>query len=72
MKGDGGKRYCPYCRKIVETRVLPEGYSQERYGNTPSKKRLILHGPIGKVEGACGKTWATLEIIVEDDKSQVM
>jgi hypothetical protein len=35
----GGHRYCPNCKKVVETRVLLEGYCQTDFHGIPAKKR---------------------------------
>ena len=46
----GGYRYCPYCRKIVETRVLPEGYRQQVFRNVLSKGEKRSAAWTGKEE----------------------
>ena len=58
----GGSRYCPNCKKVVETRVLLEGYGQTDFHGILAKKRQIIcwRDP-GGLEG-CGTRWFTLEI----------
>jgi hypothetical protein len=66
----GGFRECPYCRRLVETRVLPDGYSQVRQNGRLAKRRKIIHGTDGEGTGGCGRTWYTFEIVedaLEDD-----
>ena len=38
-KRKGGNRYCPSCKRVVETRVLLEGYCQTMVHGIPTKKR---------------------------------
>lgn len=52
-----GKRYCPYCDKLVETKVLPNN-SQIIYQGVLVKTRRILHQA---EKGGCGKRWTTIE-----------
>ena len=59
----GGNRYCPSCKKIVETRVLLEGYSQTEVQGIPAKKRQILCGTDAKGSNGCGARWFTLELL---------
>ena len=58
----GGRRYCPYCKKVVETRVLPTGYSQVEFGGILAKRRQIIHGTDAQGTGGCGHKWYTLEV----------
>ena len=51
-------KYCPYCHRIVETRVISTKYSQIRYQNIFIKRRQIAHR---SEEGGCMNTWFTLE-----------
>jgi hypothetical protein len=54
-----GLKFCPRCREIVLTKVLPSDYSQKGYRNLAVKRRKIVH----LVEdGGCGHTWYTVEI----------
>jgi hypothetical protein len=50
----GGHRYCPNCKKVVETRVLLEGYSQVPLGNVPAKKRQVICETDEEGSGGCG------------------
>jgi hypothetical protein len=59
----GGQRYCPSCKKIVETRVLLEGYSQTEFHGIPAKKRQIICGTDAEGSNGCGTRWFTLEIL---------
>jgi hypothetical protein len=61
----GGHRYCPSCKKIVETRVLLEGYSQTEVQGIPAKKRQIICGIDAQGSKGCGTKWFTLEILEE-------
>jgi len=65
----GGHRYCPSCKKIVETRVLLEGYSQTEFHGIPAKKRQIICGTDAQGSNGCGTKWFTLEIL-EDQVSR--
>jgi hypothetical protein len=58
----GGHRYCPNCKKVVETRVLLEGYCQTDFHGIPAKKRQIICGTDAKGSNGCGMKWFTLEI----------
>jgi hypothetical protein len=58
----GGYRYCPYCREIVETRVLPGGYRQMVYRGVPVKRRKSICGMDREGRGGCGHEWFTYEI----------
>jgi hypothetical protein len=59
----GGHRYCPSCKKIVEKRVLPEGYSHEEFHGFPAKKRQIICGTDAEGSNGCGTRCFTLEIL---------
>lgn len=61
-QGDGGHRYCPNCKRIVETRVLPGGYSDTVFRNIPAKRRQIICGTDEQGNNGCGTKWYTLEI----------
>jgi hypothetical protein len=61
----GGHRYCPSCKKVVETRVLLEGYSQIEVQGIPAKKRRIICGTHAEGSNGCGIKWFTLEILEE-------
>ena len=58
----GGYRYCPFCKEIVETRVLPEGYRQLVYRGVPVKRRKSICGMDRDGRGGCGHEWFTYEI----------
>ena len=38
MNDAESQRYCPNCKKIMETRVLPEGHSQTQFRGIRRKK----------------------------------
>jgi len=59
----GGHRYGPSRKKIVETRVLLEGYSQVEVQGIPAKKRQIICGTDAQGSNGCGTRWFTLEIL---------
>ena len=59
----GGHRYCPSCKKIVETRFLLEGYSQTQFHGIPAKKRQIICGTNADGTNGCGTRWFTLEVL---------
>jgi hypothetical protein len=61
----GGHRYCPNCKKVVETRVLLDGYCQADFHGIPAKKRQIICGTDGRGSNGCGTKWFTLEILEE-------
>jgi len=62
----GGHRFCPNCKKIVETRVLLEGYCQTDFHGIPAKKRQVICATNSKGSGGCGTKWYTLEIPEEE------
>jgi len=59
----GGHRYCPNCKRVVETRVLLDGYCQIEIFGVWAKKRQVICGTDGKGSNGCGKTWFTLEVL---------
>ena len=59
----GGHRYCPNCKKVVETRVLLEGYCQTDFPGVPAKRRQVVCGTDAEGFGGCGTKWFTLEIV---------
>jgi len=61
----GGHRYCPTCKKVVETRVLLEGYRQVEIQGILAKKRQVICGTDRQGSNGCGTKWFTLEIIEE-------
>ena len=58
----GGHRYCPSCKKIVETRVLLEGYSQTLVHGVLAKRRQVICGKDDEGKDGCGTRWFTLEV----------
>ncbi len=61
----GGRRYCPNCKTVVETRVLLEGYYQTDFHGIPAKQRQVICGTDEKGSGGCGAKWFTLEVLEE-------
>jgi len=59
----GGHRYCPNCKKVQETRVLLEGYSQIPIHGILAKKREVICGTDAQGTGGCGTRWNTLEVL---------
>ncbi len=59
----GGHRFCPNCKKIVETRVLLEGYSQVEIFGILAKRRQVICGTDPEGSNGCGTKWFTLEIL---------
>jgi len=53
-----GMKYCPNCKKIVETKAL-SNYSQVEYRGVLVKRRKIGHL---EIDGGCGNTWYTVEL----------
>ena len=51
----GGHRYCPTCQRVVETRVLLEGYCQTEVPGTPAKKHRVICGRTVKVQVSAGQ-----------------
>ena len=66
MAGEGGRRYCPNCQKVVETRVIITSYSQKVYRGITAKRRQIICGTDDQGTGGCGTRWYTLELPEED------
>jgi hypothetical protein len=62
IRHTGGHRYCPNCKRIVETRVLAEGYAQVLYRGVLVKRRKIVCGRNRDGLGGCGHVWFTYEI----------
>jgi hypothetical protein len=62
----GGHRYCPTCKRVVETRVLLEGYCQTEVLGTLAKKRQVICGTDALGSNGCGTRWFTLEIPEEE------
>jgi hypothetical protein len=62
MKKTGTQKYCPICREITETHVLPEGYRQMTYRGVPVKRRKLVWGRNRQGHGGCGWEWYTYEI----------
>ncbi len=53
-----GRKYCPECREVVETKALPN-YTQIEFRGILVKKREIAHL---KEDGGCGYRWFTVEL----------
>jgi len=53
-----GRKYCPECREVVETKVLGD-YSQIEFRGIAAKRRRIKH--MAEDRG-CGFEWFTLEL----------
>ena len=53
-----GRKYCPECREVVETKVLGD-YSQIEFRGIAAKRRRIKHL---EEDGGCGFEWCTLEL----------
>ena len=52
-------KYCPNCKKLGKTKVVPGIYKQIPYQNSVITRRQITH----KIEdGGCGNTWCTYEV----------
>ena len=58
----GGRRFCPNCNEVVETRVLPEGYKQIDYHGVLAKRRKIVCGTDRDGKNGCGHMWFTIEV----------
>ena len=65
MINHGGYRYCPNCKELKETRVLPGGYRQVPMGEILLKRRVVICGTDAKGSNGCGCKWATLEKVDE-------
>ena len=61
----GGHRYCPKCKKVVETRVLLEGYCQTDFHGIPAKRRQVICAKDPEGKGGCGTNWFTVEVLEE-------
>ena len=66
MTGHGGRRYCPNCRSVVETRVIMSKYSQKLFHGITAKRRQVICGIDDQGTSGCGTRWFTLEL-PEDD-----
>jgi len=53
-----GKKYCPNCKEVVETKALPD-YTQVEYRGILVKRRKIGHL---EEDGGCGSEWFTFEL----------
>ena len=53
-----GRKYCPECREVVETKAFPN-YSQVDYRGIQVKRRKIGHL---EEDGGCGHEWFTIEL----------
>ena len=62
IRHSGGHRFCPICKRIVETRVLAGGYKQVEYRGGYAKQRKIVCAKDRYGNGGCGRTWNTFEI----------
>ena len=52
-------KYCPECKTLGKTKVVPSGYKQVPCQNSVIKRRKIIH----QIEdGGCGHTWHTYEV----------
>ena len=52
-------KYCPGCKTLGKTKVVPSRYKQMPYQNSVIKRRKIIH----QIEdGGCGHTWYTYEV----------
>ena len=53
-----GRKYCPECREVIETKAL-SNYSQVEFRGISAKRRRIIHL---EEDGGCGHRWFTLEV----------
>ena len=53
-----GRKYCPECKEVVETKVLGD-YSQIELRGIAAKRRRIKHL---EEDGGCGYEWYTIEL----------
>jgi len=53
-----GRKYCPECKKVVETKAL-SNYSQVEYRGILVKRRKIGHL---EEDNGCGCQWFTFEL----------
>ena len=52
-------KYCPECKELVKTKVVPSGYKQIMADISIIKRREIIH----RIEdGGCGYSWYTYEV----------
>lgn len=65
IRHTGGHRFCPVCKRIVETRVLANGYKQVRYRGGYAKQRKVICAKDRWGNGGCGYVFTTLEISQE-------
>jgi hypothetical protein len=63
IRHTGGHKYCPNCKIITETRVLPEGYGQIVFRGVPVKRRKIICGKRKDGLGGCKRKFYTYEIV---------
>ncbi len=56
-----GRKYCPECKEVVETKAL-HNYSQIEYRGILVKRRKIGHL---EEDGGCGCEWFTFEMPVD-------
>ena len=56
-----GKKYCPNCGKVVETKAL-SNYSLVDFKRIRGKRRKIAHL---EENGGCGHSWYTVEVLEE-------
>jgi hypothetical protein len=54
-----GKKYCPNCGKVVETKAL-SNYSLVDFKRIRGKRRKIAHL---EENGGCGHSWYTVEVV---------
>jgi len=66
MSDEGGQRYCPRCKKIMETRALPEGYSQTEFRGIRAKRRRVICWAGLSGSSGCAAKWYTVEMPEED------
>lgn len=69
MNNTDGQRYCPNCKKIMETRVLPEGYSQTQFRGIRAKRRQVICWTGLSDSNGCATKWYTLEMSENDLKN---
>ena len=58
----GGHRGCQSCEKLVETRVLANGYVQVLYKGVLAKRRKVICKKTIAGDPGCGHEWYTLEV----------
>jgi hypothetical protein len=62
IRHSGGHRFCKTCGRVVETRVLANGYKQVPYRGGYAKQRKIICAKDRNGNGGCGYVWVTFEI----------